>query len=92
MKNAQQPVFQLNFVDAAEEEKVLTTFNATERTLPPPYDHVTIHGLFEYWAEKTPDARAISFEVSTSYGVMVYNLIKRFLIWTVSCKVGSRKY
>lgn len=63
VENAQQPVFQLDFVDSAEREKVLMTFNATERALPPPYDNVTIHGLFEHWAKETPAARAISFEV-----------------------------
>lgn len=56
------PVFQLDFVDNAESEKVLKTFNATEKPLPPPYENVTIHGLFEHWATKTPDARAVSFE------------------------------
>lgn len=64
VEDSQQPVFQLNFVDEAEREKVMLTFNATEKELPAPYDNVTIHGLFEYWASATPDARAISFEAS----------------------------
>ena len=60
---SEKPIAQLDFVDSAERDIVLNTFNATAVELPPPYAGVTIHGIFEYWASRTPDAKAISFEV-----------------------------
>ena len=61
---ADKPIVELDFVDDEERQLVMHTFNDTERILPPPYAGATIHGLFEHWATVTPDARAISFEVS----------------------------
>lgn len=65
VSNPDKQIMQLDFVDDEEREKVLNTFNATELELQAPYKDVTIHGLFEHFATKTPDATAISFEVSS---------------------------
>lgn len=64
MKHSDSKISALEFVDADERDVVLNKFNNTARDLPEPYSNSTIHGLFEYWATKTPDARAISYEVS----------------------------
>ena len=42
--------------------QVVGAFNSTERTLPAPFDHCTIHGMMEHWADQTPNAPAVSFE------------------------------
>ena len=63
-KASEHAINSMDFVDDVEREVVLEKFNATTRVLPPPYEAATIHGLFEHWATETPNARAISFEVS----------------------------
>ena len=63
-KASEHAINSMDFVDDVEREVVLEKFNATARVLPPPYEAATIHGLFEHWATETPDARAISFEVT----------------------------
>ena len=57
------PILQLNFIDAAEREMVLTTFNSTDRALPSPQAGATIHGLFEHWVATTPHAPALCYKV-----------------------------
>ncbi len=54
----------VSFMPAAECELVLHKFNATE-VAPSGLFHPeqTIHGLLEYWAEATPNARACVFGV-----------------------------
>lgn len=63
VRHADQKISVLEFVDADERDVVLNKFNNTAKDWPAPYTHTTIHGLFEYWADTTPNARAISFEV-----------------------------
>ena len=56
-------ILSLNFVDAAERETVLNSFNQTALELPSPQAGATIHGLFEHWVSTTPDKPALSFQV-----------------------------
>ena len=57
------PLAALTMVLPAEVEQVVGAFNQTERALPAPFDGCTIHGMFEHWADQTPSAPALAFEV-----------------------------
>ena len=57
------PLAELTMVQPAEVEQVVGAFNQTERSLPAPYDNCTIHGMFEHWADHTPSAPAVAYEV-----------------------------
>lgn len=54
----------ITFVPAAEQELLLDTFNAVALAHTAPlHSEQTIHGLLEHWAEATPHAPAVVFEV-----------------------------
>ena len=58
------PISRLGIMTAPERERVLWTFNAGD-VLSSDLLHPqqTIHGLLEHWAEATPDAHAVLYEV-----------------------------
>ena len=58
------PLADLTMVQPAEVDQVVGSFNQTERSLPAPFDSCTIHGMFEHWADLTPTAPALTYEVN----------------------------
>lgn len=64
-------VARLDLITPSEVTQVLKTFNAwdlpyTELLNP---ERQTIHGMFEHWAQHTPEAPALTFGVSISLNV-----------------------
>ena len=89
-KASEHPINSLDFVDEFEREVVLEKFNATASELPFPYKGATIHGLFEHWATHTPDARAISFEVSRMHKIVL--VTKSQIPWSANLEQAETMY
>ena len=71
-----KPAAQLNLLTPPEVTQVLHTFNAwdlpyTELLNP---ERQTIHGMFEYWACRTPDAPSLTFGVRSSPTICCHEL------------------
>lgn len=61
------PLEQLGIMDAQEHQLVLHTFNRADVDVAAggalESSTATIHGMLEYWANATPDAPSVVFEV-----------------------------
>ncbi|MCY7822955.1 amino acid adenylation domain-containing protein [Bacillus spizizenii] len=61
MLNPSQPLKEYSLLPEAEEQMILKTWNATDKTYP----YTCFHELFEQQAKKTPDRAAVSYEDQT---------------------------
>ncbi|MCY9087828.1 non-ribosomal peptide synthetase [Bacillus inaquosorum] len=61
MLNPSQPLKEYSLLPEAEEQMILKTWNATDKTYP----YTCLHELFEKQAKKTPDRAAVSYEDET---------------------------
>ncbi|MCY7785574.1 non-ribosomal peptide synthetase [Bacillus inaquosorum] len=61
MLNPSQPLKEYSLLPEAEEQMILKTWNATDKTYP----YTCFHELFEQQAKKTPDRAAVSYEDET---------------------------
>lgn len=59
------PLEQLGIMDAREQQLVLHTFNRADADVAAggALESATIHGMLEHWANATPDAPSVVFEV-----------------------------